>query len=96
MTDWQANEGLMQAVDDFMQACGPAADNLATEIASAYSNVPLPELLGSVMAYLAYVQCYNNSQETAPHLKVQIAFQDVIALPFVQQLATKAIGEQND
>jgi len=96
MTDWQANEALMGAVDDFMKTCGPAADNLAIEIAAAYAEAPLPDLLGSVMAYLAFIQCYNNSTETEAHLKVQIAFQDVIALPFVQQLATKAIGGQND
>lgn len=93
MTDWQGNPDLMQAVDDFMAAAAPSADALATAIATAYEGKQLPELLGSVMAYLAYVQCYAGAQG-APHIKIQVAFQDVIQLPFVQQLASRAIGEQ--
>lgn len=94
MADWQAHDGLMQAVDEFMYGVAPLADNLATQIAAAYEGEPLPDLLNSVMAYLAYVELYSAASMThaEPHIRLQVAFQDVISLPFVQQLASKAIG----
>lgn len=93
MTDWQANKALMRAVDHFMKEAGPAADNLAHEIAAAYGGDQMPDLLNSVMAYLAYMECYL-AAEGEPHIRLQVAFQDVIGLPFVQALASRAMGER--
>ena len=89
---WTDDTAFLEAVDDFCTQAGPAADALAHEAARVFGH-NMPDLMGSLMCYLAYVNMYTHAKGT-PYEKINIAFQEVITLPFVQQVASKAVGEK--
>jgi hypothetical protein len=93
MTEWDTNEEFLNAIDDFCLQAGPAADALANIAAEQFTGKPMPELMGSMMCYLAFIGMYSLAKGT-PLEKLHIAFQEVIMLPFVQQMTTKAMGDK--
>jgi len=90
---WDTDEDFLTAVDDLCTQAAPSAHALAAQTAKTFAGKPMPELMGSMMCYLAFIALYDNATGT-PLEKLHIAFQEVIALPFVQQVATKAVGEK--